>query len=280
MPSADLRIEMHCHTTYSDGVLTVPELLNRASEMELTHISITDHDCLTACFEAPLALPEGMRFIPGVEISTRWDGRCDLHILGYFIDASERSLTEALEQAVEGRSERVVKMVSLLEDAGFDISLDWFETGGYSLNRSNIARRLVEVGSATNVNDAFDTLIGRKCPYYVPKHDMESGEAVDLVHDAGGIAVIAHPAHYGVEDAIEPLFREHGLDGIECRHSEQTQEEETRLEGVARSLGMLVTGGSDYHGDPVHPENLGSCQPEIGDMEAFLEAGRARGFCL
>ncbi len=270
-------IEMHCHTVHSDGVISVSELLDRASAANLTHIAITDHDTTSGCLEAATIMPRGIRLIPGVEISSRYFGR-DLHMLGYFIDPLNRNLLDKLNKALEGRSRRTQKMVGLLQKAGFDISVEWFEQTGTVLNRSNIARRLVEIGAVSSFGDAFDEYLDRGRPFYVEKTDMPSHEAVEAIHAAGGIAVIAHPAHYNVEDAIEPLVKSYGLDGVECFHSEQSQDDAMRLMATAKDLGLLITGGSDYHGDDVHPGSLSLCSPSLEDVEAFLELGRERGF--
>ena len=280
-------IEMHCHTVHSDGVLTVSELLNEAARCGLTHIAITDHDSvggyeeakgIVSDIDANNAVDEkiqNMRIIPGVEISTR-DGERDVHVLGYFIDVRNPMLLQTNDASRNGRRNRSVKIIEKLASDGFEISVDQLESQGLVLNRSNIARELERVGAVEHFEDAFDTLIGRGCPYYVEREDISPQYAVKVKKHAGGIAVIAHPAHYHVIDLIDPLC-EVGLDGVECYHSEQTPEESEMLVRMARSRGLIVTGGSDFHGDAVHPSVLGGNQPPMEDVERFLEIGRMHG---
>ncbi len=276
IPLSDVVIELHCHTLHSDGVLSVPELLDLAERTGITHLAITDDDSMDAIGEA-IGLARGrICVIPGVEISTSYEGR-DLHMLGYFLDHESEGLIGLLDSAVKAREDRTRKMVGMLRESGFDISAEWFESTGATFNRSNIARRLVQIGAAPSFDGAFDMYLDEGRPFYVEKSDMPSQEAIEAIHSSGGIAVIAHPAHYHVEDAI-PVLAGYGLDGVECYHSEHSREDAERLERLADSLGLLVTGGTDFHGDTVHPGGLASCQPPRSRIESFLEAGRARGF--
>ncbi len=269
---------MHCHTTYSDGVVGVDELLTQAQNARLRYIAITDHDCIDGSIEARNKMPEDMVLIPGVEISSSYEGR-DVHMLGYFIDLDNKNFPEALKKANESRTKRSAIMIERLANAGHKISIEKFKERGIVINRSNIARMLVEVGSAKSFNEAFEDYIGRGCPFYVEKNDMSAVEAIKLIKSVGGLAVIAHPAYYQVVDAIEVLVDE-GLDGVECYHSEQSRYEEYELVKLAKSLDLMITGGSDYHGDTVHPGKLGSSSPSPQDVVNFIQRGIDLGFDL
>ena len=271
-----MNIEMHCHTTCSDGVLTPSELIAKAAACGLTHISVTDHDSVAAYRELRDISLRGLCLIPGIEVSARHDGM-DIHMLGYYIDPFSPTLDGVLEDARAKRAARTVRIIEKLEQGGYDISVDRFEREGLTLNRSNIARMIANNGEAESFDQVFRELIGQGCPFYVEKDDMAPEEAIRLIHEVGGIAVIAHARHYGVEHLI-PLLAEKGLDGVECYHSEQDSEDERVLLAIAHDLGLLVTGGSDYHGDAVHPSSLGGNQPGQEDIERFLAVGHELGF--
>lgn len=271
-----MKIEMHCHTDHSDGILSVSALLDRAVEAGITHIAISDHDNVDAYPEALEIAPDGLAVLPAVELSTTMDGR-DVHMLGYFLDMGYEPLLDEMERCRSSRANRTKAIIERLEADGYPISVGCFEEKGLALNRSNIARVLFEQGATSYVDEAFDTLIGRGKPYFEPRKDIDSLLALRLLLEAGGVPVIAHPAHYGVVDLIEPLH-EQGLMGIECYHSEQSPAESEMLEAMARELGMIVTGGSDYHGDAMHPSVLGGNQPSEADIDVFLALGRERGF--
>ncbi len=272
----DIRIEMHSHTDCSDGVVTPEELVALAASKGLTHLAITDHDTFAALDRARAVLPEGMRLIPGVEISAA-EGERDVHVLGYFLDEHDEALNAEIERCSRSRDERSAKMADNLAADGYHVSAAMLAERGVTPNRSNIARILVEAGDLPDTDTAFATVLNRKSKYYVKRQDVEVHLAVRLIKDAGGIAVIAHPRHYNVVDVIDALIPD-GLDGVECFHSEQTVEDEEFLVPYARERGLMVTGGSDFHGDTVHPSVLAGNMPPMEDIKAFLEAGRARGY--
>ncbi|MGI6220788.1 MAG: PHP domain-containing protein [Coriobacteriales bacterium] len=272
----DIRIEMHSHTDCSDGVVTPEELVGLAAAKGLTHLAITDHDTFAALDRARAVLPSGMRLIPGVEISAA-AGERDVHVLGYFLDEHNAALNAEIARCSRSRDERSAKMADNLAADGYHVSAAILAERGLTPNRSNIARLLVEAGDLENTDVAFATVLNRKSKYYVPRRDVEVHLAVRLIKDAGGIAVVAHPRHYHVVDVIDELIPD-GLDGVECFHSEQTVEDEEFLVPFARERGLLVTGGSDFHGDSVHPSVLAGNMPSQEDIRVFLDAGRARGF--
>ena len=270
----DIRIEMHSHTDCSDGVVTPEELVSLAVDAGLTHLAITDHDSFAALDRARAVLPAGLVLIPGVEVSSSvGDGR-DVHMLGYFLDEHYEPLNEEIEANRRRRAECAAKMADNIAADGYHVSSAMLAERGLTAHRSNIARLLVEAGDVENTDVAFATIVSRKSKYYVPRKDVEVHRAVQLIKEAGGIAVIAHPRHYHRIDELIP----NGLDGVECFHSEQTVDDEEFLVPFARERGLLVTGGSDFHGDQVHPSTLMGNMPPMADVRAFLEAGRARGY--
>lgn len=273
-----MKAELHCHTTCSDGVVTPEELLQEAAECGLTHICITDHDTVAAYGMLAGRVPEGIALIPGIEISSRCDDR-DVHMLGYFIDLGNAALLAEMEEGRQRRARRTERMAEMLEAAGYDISIGYFEEAGLTLNRSNIARRIAQTSDELSFGDVFDKLIGKGCPFYVEKDDIASEDAIDLIHGAGGIASIAHARHYHVDDLI-PHLADCGLDAIECYHCEQDEADARILRTYAEGLELLVTGGSDYHGDDVHPSRLAGNEPPAEDLERFFAAGRGKGFDL
>ncbi|MBR2521624.1 MAG: PHP domain-containing protein [Coriobacteriales bacterium] len=269
-------IELHCHTDHSDGLMSPSELLSKAAERGLTHISITDHDTVSGYCVARNIMPEGMTLIPGIEISSRYKGR-DLHMLGYFIDVENQDLLDECSATRARRRVATLKIIDNLKAAGYDISPEELESQEMEINRSNVARIMVDKGYAPDHDSAFDTFVGRRTPYYVDRDEMDSFLALELILGAGGVPVIAHPAFYHVIDAIDPLM-EKGLMGIECFHSEQTDEESNSLIEFAKERGLLITGGSDYHGDVVHPGALAEFQPPDECIDELFAFGAERGF--
>jgi 3',5'-nucleoside bisphosphate phosphatase len=266
--SAPIRAELHCHTTASDGVITPAELLAQAETAGLTHLVITDHDILDGYREAT-SLASSIALFPGIELSASHDGR-DVHILGYFIDPDDASLAAACRQTNERREERTRIMMSRLTDDGFRCLPDDFAAAGFSvINRANLARVMVAQGYAQTIDEVFDTYLSEESPYYEPRGDMDAREAIELVRDSGGVSVLAHPYHYGLVEYI-PYLASQGLSGIEAFHSEHPLVVASYLERMGHEMGILVTGGSDYHGDGVHGAVLGGCQPSQADLDALF----------
>ncbi len=268
-----MQADLHVHSTASDGTLAPSRLVELAAAAGLDVLSITDHDTVEGVGPAIEAGERhGVTVVPGVELSSWLDGT-DCHILGYFIDHTSSALTERLLELRHDRLERAVQMVESLSEAGYDIGLDdvlQLASGG-SVGRAHIARALVESGAVTSVSDAFDRLIGRKGPFYVRKRLSTPADAVRLIKDAGGVAVCAHPAVGGVERLLPDLIRE-GLGGIEAFHPEHAEEDRDRLASLARERGLLVTGGTDFHGPGGPGPALGSMVPPAEDVARMMEA--------
>jgi predicted metal-dependent phosphoesterase TrpH len=278
-----VRIDLHCHTTASDGVLSPRALVERARADGIGAIAVTDHDTVGGVRDATRAGDDlAVRVIPGVELSARHAGR-NVHTLGYFVDVGSARLAEVLDSMRDDRAERAQRIVARLVELGFDLSMEdvLAHAGGDVIARPHVARALVARGYIARVRDAFTPdLIADGGRADVPKQTMSPLEAVRLIRETGGAAVIAHPGvghHDGPVQAI-PLellreLRDAGLAGLEVDHPDHPPLVRDRLRDLADELGLVVTGGSDFHGDPEHVLGAYTTVPE--NLEA-LEA-RAAG---
>ena len=244
-------VDLHIHSTASDGRLTPEEIVSRAAELGLKVISLTDHDTVDgvpAALQAAVAFP-GLRVIPGVEISTDLaDG--EAHVLGYFIDYTSPELGSALERFRNSRQGRARGMVAKLGELG--IAIDWERVqelaGDGSIGRPHIARAMLEKGYITTFEEAFNKYIGHGGPAYVEREKMTPEEAVALILRAHGLPVLAHPFTVNdPEDMIKKL-KKVGLIGVEVYYKDNTPEQTEETLTLAEKYGLIATGGTDYHG--------------------------------
>lgn len=268
-----MRADLHTHTTASDGLLSPTQLVQRALYCDLDVLAICDHDSVAGLAEAEVAC-EGTALIlvPGCELSASHEG-LDVHILAYWVDRTDPVLLEQLELLRAARSRRAERMVAELHDAGISIALDEVLalSDGGAVGRSHVARALVESGEAQTVGDAFRRYLGRGKPFYVPKESHPPAEVVAAVREAGAVPVLAHPGVTGA-DALVPVLVDAGLLGIEAYHAEHTAEQREHYAELAQELGLLVTGGSDYHGLGALAAELGSVRLPDDALEAFLSS--------
>lgn len=275
-------IDLHAHTTASDGSLTPTELVVMAAEEGLTALAVTDHDTLDGLAEAEEAARQmRIEVVPGIELAVTYpSGR--FHMLGYLIDRNDPDLNSRLILLKENRANRNLLMVEKLRALGFDITLDDViaESGGGQIGRPHMAAALVKKGMASSRQDAFDRYLADGAAAHVPKDKITVEEGIALIHAAGGLAVMAHPSSLNLYDGqlAEELIRlrELGLDGVECYYSQHTPEQTDSLLDMARRAGLLATGGSDFHGDAKPLVRLGGV---IGDMpapDALLAAMKER----
>lgn len=246
-------IDLHSHTTASDGLLSPAALLDAAAAAALTVLAITDHDTTAGYLEAR-RLPAGrLELVPGIEISAVHDGR-DLHVLGYFLEPASPTLAAFLDRQRTDRRRRVLEMAERLQSLGHPIDaqpiLDAADRGR-SVGRPQIANALVAAGHVRSRDEAFQRFLEHGGPAYVPRRGASPAEVIRIIHDAGGLASLAHPGVYNCDHVIEPLASE-GLDAIEARHSDHDAATESRYRRMAARLGLLVTGGSDFHGNETH----------------------------
>ncbi len=225
----------------------------RASAAGLTTISVTDHDTVAAIAEATeVAKGVNIRVVPGIEITAVDDGR-DVHMLGYFFDPLSTTLATVLERQRALRVARVREIGEKLATLGMPIDVESVlhaaaARPGSSVGRPQVARELVQAGHVTSVQDAFDKWLATGRPAFMPRTGPSPATIVDTIHQAGGVASIAHPAVTKRDELIAPLV-EHGLDAIEVYHSDHSPEAEQIYKAMAKRLGVLVSGGSDFHGE-------------------------------
>lgn len=243
------RVDLHIHTTISDGTWTPEEAAREAIRRDMIAIAITDHDDVAGVVPAAaVAEPAGIEVVPAVEIDTDY-ADSDVHILGYYIDIENPDLLRLLAGIREARIERARKIIDRLAKLGCQIDesrvLEIAGTG--SVGRPHIAAAMVEAGCVASVTEAFDTLIGRGSPAFVPRYRLLPAEAIQQVRRAGGIAVLAHPVKLRHDDIIEELIAD-GLQGIEAYHCDQSPAVAEHYRRLADQRGLLVTGGTDSHG--------------------------------
>jgi 3',5'-nucleoside bisphosphate phosphatase len=244
-------IDLHVHSTASDGSVSPEEVVRRALAAGLRAIALTDHDTLAGL---PEALAAGDRFhvrvVAGCEFSVAapWG---EMHVLGYFLPAQSRDLESFLERCRADRVRRAQEMVLQLQRLGLDLSFESVlqESAGGAVGRPHVARALVRHGGATDPGDAFDRFIGRGRPAFVEKVLPSFRAVAEVVHAAGGLVSAAHLKERGTRAVIERLQGE-GLDAVETRHPSHDPDLRSRLTDIAIQLGLLRTGGSDWHGDP------------------------------
>ena len=258
-------IDLHVHTLYSDGTFSPGEAIRVALERELETVAITDHDTIDGLPEAFQAGAEaGVRVVPGVEFSTVHDGE-GIHVLAYYMDLEDAAFLDELGRLRADRLSRAERMVEKLQDLGYPITIERVReiAAGGTVVRPHVARAMVEAGVVPSVQDAFsDRFIGTGGPAYVEKHALDPVAAMELIHRAGGVCVLAHPGTWREADPVPMEFIreliEAGLDGIEARHPEHTPELEARFVSLAEGAGIFWTGSSDCHGTLYDPVRMGA----------------------
>lgn len=268
-------IDLHSHTTHSDGSATPTELISHAAAKRARAIAVTDHDTVSGLSEARAAANHfGIEFVPGVEISAEYSPGT-MHILGYFIDEKSAELVEKLDELKRAREERNPRIARALQELGLDITYDEVArlAGNLVVGRPHFARVMLNKGYVSSIQDAFDRFLKKGAPGYVEKARLSPADSIALVHNAGGAAVLAHPYQLKLptESEVEQMIgelAELGLDGVEAVYSRHSVSQRARYSEIAASHGLVVTGGSDYHG---------SYKPDIdivtglGDLEVPYE---------
>ena len=251
-------VDLHIHTTFSDGTSTVDEVLEEASVKHLKAISITDHDCTDAYPSAiELGNKLGIEVIPGVELSSEIEGN-DIHILGYYIDPDNSSFSNKLKEMKDARYIRAQKMVKNLNKQGIDLRFDTVLSiaGIGAIGRPHIAAAMMKEELVYSFREAFDKYIGYGLPAYVEKLNMHPKEVFDLIKNAGGIPVLAHPGVTQVDERI-PEFIKDGLMGIEAYHTEHPSSIERYYLKIAKKNHLAFTGGSDFHNHNHNKSEIG-----------------------
>ena len=251
--------DFHVHSTFSDGTMTPAQLVDAAKRAGIDCFALTDHDDICGIAEArERAAPLGIQVMAGVEISVSEDeGRCQMHLLGLAIDPDERRLREGLVAIQEARRRRVDTILERLAGAGVTLDRGHLEDvpEGAAIGRPHVARALVARGICSDEDDAFAKYLRRGRPAYVTSAGIAAQAAIELIHGAGGMAALAHPPlSIGADgpgglDAFVERLAGLGLDGLEVQHPGLQPRTRRRLRRIARARGLVVTGGSDFHGD-------------------------------
>jgi predicted metal-dependent phosphoesterase TrpH len=259
-PPKARRIDLHTHSTASDGLLSPTELVRQAHEAGLDLIGLVDHDTTGGLAEAQAAGARlGVTIIPGVEINTDLRGGGEAHVLGYYISPDDPSLVASLGALRDARERRGERMADRLRDAGFNISWERVrELAGGAVGRPHVARALIEAGYATDVSDAFARYLSKGQVGYIPRYKLAPEDAIHIIRAARGVPVLAHPSYVpNLEERVLPELAEVGLEGLECYYGQYDAATEGRLLALAKRFGLIATGGSDYHGPNMHPTPLG-----------------------
>ena len=269
------RIDLHVHTTASDSTASPAEAVRLAKEAGLSAIAITDHDTVSGYAEAAEAGKKyGVEVVPGIEISTKY-GRA-VHILGYYIDPDSDKLAPVLEWVVHDRDERNRKMAELMAADGLPVSYEEMHRRfGAVIGRPHFAEVLVELGLAKDIRDAFDRYVEKGQKYYLPRNFLSIERSIEIIREAGGVPVLAHPFQYTLDDAGLRELIEHcmesGLQGMECRYSGYSVEQSKYLGCLAEKYGLIKTGGSDFHGDNKRHISIGTGTGHLEVPYKYLE---------
>lgn len=242
-------IDLHMHSTYSDGTLSVKEIIEEAKKLGLTQISITDHNILDGSLEGYDI--SDIDFIVGIELSVGYKKE-EVHLLGYFPNVSSfTNIKFIIQESKINKKVALMEMIENLNEMGYEISINELsEFGKGELNRVHICKVLMKHGYIKSVNEGFDKLIGEHCKAYVERKIISIEEACEAIHLDGGLAVIAHPYEYAnlnTDDFLNDIMDI--VDGIECYHPSATLKNQIHLAAFATRNNKLITGGSDFHGD-------------------------------
>lgn len=271
-------IDLHSHTTASDGEHAPAELMRLAHAAKVTTLAVTDHDtvaALPACAEAARQL--GMTLVNGIEI-TAYLNRREVHVLGHFVNPEEPGLSAFAARLKTEREARMIAMVEKMRALGFPVTMDQVRAlaGDTHFARPHLARVLVELGYCTSTKDAFDRFLADGRPGAVPRFELAAADAVAIIRAAGGAATLAHPGVSKIHEHDLKTLKDAGLAGVEVEHSDHPPSLREKLHRIARELDLIATAGSDYHGPKVAPNrHFGSASMRPEDLERLhARAGR------
>lgn len=266
-------VDLHLHSTFSDGRYTPTELVQEALAKGLAVIALTDHDSWNGVGEAQAAAARlgGLRVLTGVELGAQWEND-SVHILAYHVDMGCQPLHAKMDEMRHGREQRLEKMLAKLDSLGYHVEVEACDPLNRAVGRPHVAKALVAKGYFNTVQEVFDALLHRGGPAYVPQPKLAPAEAVALIHQAGGIAVLAHPSELSDSTLPERLLRTVPFDGIEVYHPSADEADQRKWLALARELHLMVGGGSDFHAIPDRfPTELGVWQVHYDDVKDVVE---------
>ena len=291
-------IDLHTHSTKSDGTYTPTQLVQYAARKGLSAIALTDHDTIDGVGEAmqaaaalrPENTSESISFpspevIPGVELSTELDGK-SIHIVGLFIDYKNRAFSDRLKEFLDSRFYRNQKMCRLLTEGGYPVSYEELEKmfADTVITRPHFARYLLSHGMISSIEEAFRKLIGDDCPYYVPREKITPHDAVRYLVKFGGVPILAHPLQYKLSDqdldALVSSLKKEGLAGIEVYYPSHRPSDTAALSRIALKYGLLPSGGSDFHGENKKNLDLGTGYGHLYVPDTLLQPIREKAETL
>jgi predicted metal-dependent phosphoesterase TrpH len=270
-----MAVDLHTHSRYSDGSDSPTHIVERAKEIGLTAVALTDHDLLDGLDEAAEAAGSDIELVPGAELSVEWRGK-GMHLLAYWIETAS-PLAERLGEIQNGRAARNAEMVDVLVDLGVEITMGELETeaGVGVIGRPHFAAILVRKGVVASIGEAFDQYLAAGRPAYRPRIRVDAAEGVALAWESGAVPVVAHPHTLadGADEFIDllPEFRDLGVGGIESYYVEYSQDLREDLAAAVEALGLVPTGGSDYHGSYKPGIAIGSGKGDLAVPDKCLE---------
>jgi predicted metal-dependent phosphoesterase TrpH len=269
--------DLHLHTNFSDGTYSPEELAAQGERHQMAAMSLTDHDTVEGCARMRTACASrGIEFISGTELTAEWQG-IEVHILGYFLDTENQALLDKMTRFQNVRQDRVRQMVARLNEMGIPITAEsvFALANCRSPGRPHVGRALVQQGFCSSMDEAFERFLKVNRPAWAPKFKMSFTEAVDLIHQAGGLAVMAHPG-LNRSDQVIPELVTAGIDGLECFHTKHSLSTSGRYVKMAEQYGLLVTGGSDCHGMSKGRPLIGTVRLDYGHVVRLKAAAEGR----
>lgn len=268
--------DLHLHSNFSDGTFTPEEVVERARRVGLKALALTDHDTVEGCERAAAACTkEGIEFIVGTELTAEHNGH-ELHILAYLVDPGNPTLVNEIAKFQKVRQQRIREMVARINELNIPLNAEevFALANCRSPGRPHVARAMVKARLCGTLDEAFERFLKKGRPAWVPKAKMSALEAVELIHQAGGLAVMAHPGLNKTDESIPELVAA-GLDGIECFHTKHNAVAADRYQKIAQAHGLLVTGGSDCHGLSKGKPLIGTVKLEYRHVERLYAAKKA-----
>ena len=282
-------IDLHTHSNYSDGTCSPAELVKRASDNGLSAFALTDHDSVAGIDDAIKAVKEqnvSLKFIPGTELSVGYKSS-DIHIVGLFINHHDKSFNEMSKMIIQRRIYRNNEMIKRFNDAGIPITMDELTDSNPDtvVTRAHFARWLIDHNFVSTTNDAFTKYLDTNSKFYVPREYITPEEGIDIIRKSGGIAILAHPLHYKLEEKeLESLIgrlKDAGLSGIEVMYSNHIGQDEAYVRKLANKFDLLPSGGSDFHGANKPAIDIGKGRGNLAIPYEYLEnLANACGYTL